>query len=70
MSSEGNSVSSAQNLVSSFCSHIIGRQELTELSPRNSVRAKKSLSSVFETVLSETVFGPFPNSRCEKSLKV
>ena len=29
----------------------------TKLSPRNSVCAKNSLSSVFETVLSETVFG-------------
>ena len=27
-------------------------------SPHNSVRAQNSLSSVFETVLSETVFGP------------
>ena len=41
--------------------HIIGREELAELSPRNSVMAKKhSLRSVFETVLSETVFGPSP----------
>ena len=31
---------------------------------RNSVRAKNSLSSVFETVLSETVFGPFPTETC------
>ena len=39
---------------------MIGRKELTELSPRNSVRVKNSQSSVFETVLSETVFGLFP----------
>ena len=39
---------------------LIGGEELAELSPRNSVRATSSLSSVFETVLSETVFGPSP----------
>ena len=38
-----------------------GWEELTELAPRSSVRAKKPLSSVFETVLSESVLGPLPN---------
>ena len=38
---------------------IKGRKELTEFAPRNSVRGKSSLSSVFEAALSETVFGPF-----------
>ena len=37
-----------------------GQEKLSELSPWNSVRAKNSPSSVFETVLSETVLGPFP----------
>ena len=44
-----------------FGTQIIGREELTEFSPQSSVRAKKnSLSSVFQTVLPETVFGPSP----------
>ena len=44
-----------------FGTQIIGWEELTELAPRNSVSPEKlSLSSVFETVLSETVFSPFP----------
>ena len=38
---------------------IIGWEELTEFAPRNSVSPENSLSSVFETVLPETVFGPF-----------
>ena len=45
-----------------FGAQIICWEELAELFPRNSVGAKSSLSSVFETVLSETVFGPFPNN--------
>ena len=65
-----NSLSSAANSVSSAKktrwlrsgTQIIGGEELTELSPCNLVRAtRNSLSSVFETVLSETVFGPFPS---------
>ena len=36
-----------------FGTQIIGWEELTELPPRNLVRPKNSLSSVFETVLSE-----------------
>ena len=58
-----NSVSSAKNSVSSLLhanARLRGAHEVTEFSPRSSVRAKNSLSSVFETVLSETVFGPSP----------
>ena len=44
-----------------FGTQIIGWEELTEFAPRNSMSPKNSLSSAFETVLSETVFGPFPN---------
>ena len=41
-SSAANSVTSAKNSVSSLWNtHIIGREELAELSPRSSVRAKK-----------------------------
>ena len=49
-----NSVGSLTNSVS-LLFHTNSRwEELTELSPRNSVRAKNWLSLVFETVLSET----------------
>ena len=44
-----------------FCTQITGWEELTELSPRNSARATNLTEfGVFETVLSETVFGLFP----------
>ena len=43
-----------------FGTQIIGWEELTELSPGTQWGQKISLSSAFETVLSETVFGPFP----------
>ena len=49
-----------------FCEELGGlalAEELTELSPQNSARAKNSLSSVLETVLSETVFGLLPSLR-------
>ena len=54
-----------QKLVSSLRTQIKGWEEITEFSTRNSVRAKKVTefgvwSSVFETVLADTVFGPFP----------
>ena len=61
-SSAANSVSSAKNSVSSLWHRHKGWEELTEFSPRNSVRAKNSLSSGFETVLSETIFGPSPSN--------
>ena len=44
-----------------FRTQIAGWNEFTELSRRNSVKNKKSLSLVFGTVLSERVFGPSPD---------
>ena len=57
-----NSVSSEKNSVSLLwhTKNRLGGEELTELSPRNSV-AKKLTDSVFETVLSKTAFSPFLN---------
>ena len=49
-----------ENLGEFLGSQIIGWKDLTELAPQNSVSPQKnSLSSVFETVLPKTVFGPF-----------
>ena len=41
---------------------IIGWKELTEFAPGTQWAPKNSPSSVFETVLPETVFGPFPKN--------
>ena len=44
-----------------FGTQIIGWEELTEFAPRNSVSPEKLTEfGVFEAVLPETVFGPFP----------
>ena len=43
-----------------FGTQIIGWEELAEFSPGSRWGPKNSLSSVFETMLFETVFGPFP----------
>ena len=61
LSSATNLVSSATNSVSSL-SHTNNRLRGTHraLSPELGEGNKNSLSSVFETVLSQTVFGPFP----------
>ena len=59
-----------KNSVSSLiCTQVIGREELTELSPQNSARAKNPLSSAFETALSETVFGPSPRKGQKRTTK-
>ena len=46
-----------------FGTQITGWKELTEFSPGARWGPENSLSSVFETVLSETAFGPSPNTR-------
>ena len=55
-----NSASSARNSVNSLCHTNNGLRGTHWILSRNLVRAKNSLSSVFETVLSDTVFGPSP----------
>ena len=49
-----------------FCKKL---SEFPEFSPRNSVRAKKLTEFGVETVLSETIFGPFPKKTSRYQLK-
>ena len=63
LSSAPSSASSAKNSVSLLLHINQGWEELTEFSTESSARANKnSLGPVFETVRSESVFGPSPAS--------